>query len=179
VEYEKLRTSLVITFIGNDRPGLVERLSQVVSNHDGNWLESRMSQLAGKFAGIVRIGVSSSRIGDLVKELNELESDGLAVLVEESDSSTTESTLRVVQLSIIGLDRPGIVREIAQALSRNRINVIEMTTDITNAPMTGELLFNADAWIEIPESTDIRDLQEQLENSADELAIDIELLLDD
>ena len=50
-----MHTSYVITFIGDDRPGLVEALAKVISGHDGNWLESRLSQLDSKFAGIIRV----------------------------------------------------------------------------------------------------------------------------
>ena len=48
-------TDLVLTLIGPDRPGLVEAVAEVVAAHGGNWLESRMARLAGKFAGILRI----------------------------------------------------------------------------------------------------------------------------
>ena len=44
-------TDLVLTLIGPDRPGLVEAVAEVVARHGGNWLESRMAHLAGKFAG--------------------------------------------------------------------------------------------------------------------------------
>jgi len=174
-----VRTSLVISFIGDDRPGLVEQFSEVVSRHDGNWLESRMSQLAGKFAGIVRVGVASRQAPDLSAELKGLASPGMSVLVEESNASEADPAVNLIQLSILGLDRPGIVREIAQALARNSINVIEMTTDISNAPMTGELLFNADAWVQAPETADLQEIQEQLEATADDLAVDIEIQIDD
>ena len=53
-------TSLVVTVIGNDRPGIVERLSDVVLAAGANWEESRMARLAGKFAGILRISVSAA-----------------------------------------------------------------------------------------------------------------------
>ena len=45
--------SLVVTVIGKDRPGLVESVSAVVEEHGGSWVESRMSRLAGEFAGIL------------------------------------------------------------------------------------------------------------------------------
>jgi glycine cleavage system regulatory protein len=174
-----VRTSLVISFIGDDRPGLVEQFSEVVSRHDGNWLESRMSQLAGKFAGIVRVGVASTQVSDLSAELKGLASPELSVLVEESKASIPQAAVKLIQLSILGLDRPGIVKEIAQALAQNSINVIEMTTDITNAPMTGELLFNADAWVHAPETADLEAIQSLLEATADELAVDIEIQIDE
>ena len=42
--------SLVVTVIGKDRPGLVELVSAVVEEYGGDWVESRMSRLAGEFA---------------------------------------------------------------------------------------------------------------------------------
>src|SRR3990167_11495407 len=48
---------LVLTVIAQDQPGLVERIAQCISEHGGNWLESRMSRMAGQFAGILRVDV--------------------------------------------------------------------------------------------------------------------------
>jgi glycine cleavage system regulatory protein len=56
-------TFLVLTVIGDDRPGLVGELSAAIAAHQGNWLESSMSHLAGKFAGIVRVACPSHRPG--------------------------------------------------------------------------------------------------------------------
>ena len=49
--------TLVLTLIGPDRAGLVEAVAAVVADHGGNWLESRMSRLAGQFAGILEVEV--------------------------------------------------------------------------------------------------------------------------
>ena len=50
-----------------------------------------------------------------------------------------------------------------------------MSTELSNAPMTGEALFSANALIEMPESLNFEELQEQLELIANELTIDISL----
>ena len=52
-----MQTSLVLTVIGPDRPGIVEQLSDQVLAVGGNWEESRMTRLAGKFAGLLRVSV--------------------------------------------------------------------------------------------------------------------------
>lgn len=174
-----MRTSLVISFIGEDRPGLIGQISAAVAEHEGNWLESRMSQLAGKFAGIVRVGVSTEHIKGMTEALKALESHGLSVLVEASEANPDAADHQIMQLTMLGLDRPGIVREVSQALAKYGINVLEMTTDISNAPMTGELMFNAEASIEIPEKFDIKELQDQLEIITNDLAVDIELMAGD
>ena len=54
-----MNTYLVLTVIADDKPGLVETLAEVIADHKGNWLESSMSQLAGKFAGILRVSVAT------------------------------------------------------------------------------------------------------------------------
>ena len=56
-----MTSAMVFTFVGADKPGLVEKLAQTVGQHGGNWLESRMSELAGQFAGIVQVEVSLQR----------------------------------------------------------------------------------------------------------------------
>lgn len=47
-----MSTFLVLTVIADDKPGIVEQLAATITEHGGNWLESRMAQMAGKFAGI-------------------------------------------------------------------------------------------------------------------------------
>jgi glycine cleavage system regulatory protein len=63
---------LVLTVIGDDRPGLVGELSAAISKHGGNWLESSMAQLAGKFAGIVEVSVDAAQADALGKTLGHL-----------------------------------------------------------------------------------------------------------
>ena len=58
---------LVLTVIAKDQPGLVERLAQCVADHGGNWLESRMSRMAGQFAGILRVAVPAKAHAELVE----------------------------------------------------------------------------------------------------------------
>jgi glycine cleavage system regulatory protein len=48
---------LVLTFVGNDRPGLVNAIAEKVADCGATWLESRSVRLAGKFAGVVLVSV--------------------------------------------------------------------------------------------------------------------------
>ena len=67
---------LVLSFIGGDRPGLVERLSDTIARHNGNWLESRMAHLADKFAGILTVTVPLEHQEALVNALRNFEQLG-------------------------------------------------------------------------------------------------------
>ena len=56
--------ALVMTVIGEDRPGLVEALAELIAAHEGSWDESRMARLAGHFAGVVQIHLPDERAGE-------------------------------------------------------------------------------------------------------------------
>ena len=65
-----MKSYLVMTVLGNDRPGLVRSLADTVASHGGNWLESRMARLAGQFPGAQNPFPWMSEIMDLRKEKN-------------------------------------------------------------------------------------------------------------
>jgi len=169
-----MRTNLILTFIGEDRPGLVESISAIVNDHRGNWLESRLSQLAGQFAGIVQIGIHLDQVEGLMASLHALGDDGLSIVVKKG-AETRDSNTVTHRLTLLGLDRPGILKDVSGALSGQRINVLELNTNIVNAAMTGELMFDAKAIVEYAATTDLILLAEQLELISRELGIDIEL----
>ena len=169
-----MRKNLILTFIGEDKPGLVESISAVIKNHDGNWLESRLSQLAGQFAGIIQIGVDTDQAKALINSLQMLTDQGLNIVLKEGAESR-DISIATHKLTLLGLDRPGIVKDVSSALSNQRINVLELNTNIVKAAMTGEPMFEAEAIVEYAASTDLMVLAEQLESISAELGIDIEL----
>src|SRR5690242_16200537 len=75
-----MTTAMVFTFIGADKPGLVQKLAQTVGDHGGNWLESRMSELAGQFAGIVQVAVDQAQLPALRAALLALSGSELTVV---------------------------------------------------------------------------------------------------
>jgi len=100
---------LVLTVIAQDQTGLVERIAKCIAEHQGNWLESRMARMAGQFAGILRVAVPVEHRPELVEALQGLERQGVRVLVADSGNEPSHSW-KAIQLSLVGNDRPGIVR---------------------------------------------------------------------
>lgn len=169
--------SVIVTVIGEDRPGLVERLADVVADHDGNWLESRMSHLAGNFAGIVRLEVPEPRVDDLMRGLNELEASGLHVAWAAGTEETQPR--RAVRLELVGTDHSGIVRDVSRALARRGVNVEELNTERTSAPMSGQALFRASATLHLPGDVSLDELRAELELVAHDLMVDLTLQADE
>ena len=169
-----MTTYLVLTAIGEDKPGLVESLAQVIADNSGNWLESSMSQLAGKFAGILRVSVSDSEVDRLISALDGI-SDQLTLVIERVDSDFEIELPQTVELNLIGNDRPGIIREFSHVLASLSVNVEQLSTDCVPAPMSSEVLFWAKANLKVPVGLKLEVLQQEIERLADDLIVEMQL----
>lgn len=168
-----MNLSFVVTVVGADKPGLVELLSEVANAHGGNWEASHMARMAGRFAGIFLITVPAANADAL--ESNLLGLDGLKTLVERSEVPPSRGEHRALVLNLVGRDHPGILQAISHALAQREINVDELETKVSGAPMTGEPLFELHAQLTAPPSLDTSELQEVLEALAADLMVELTL----
>ena len=165
---------LVLTLIGPDRPGIVDAVSETVAAHGGNWLDSRMAHLAGKFAGVLCVEVDEERADALEEALTRLEVAGLRVVVERS-SAVDAPRQQAMRIELLGLDRPGLVHEISSLLAEHRVNVEELATDRTTAAHSGDRMFRAELRVLLPESVAPGTIREGLERLAADLMVEIHL----
>ncbi|WP_024327841.1 glycine cleavage system protein R [Thioalkalivibrio sp. AKL19] len=169
-----MKTSIILTVIGPDRPGLVSAVAARARAAGGNWLESRMAQLAGQFAGVVLLEAETDVADNLESALRELEGDGLQVQIQRG-SDISAPVRHHVMLDLVGHDRPGIVQDITAVLARHSVGVETLDTACEPASMTGEPMFHAQAQLGVPEGVDLDTLQDDLEALANELMVDLEL----
>lgn len=165
---------LVITVFAPDKAGQVERIAQCIAEHGGNWLESRMSRMAGQFAGILRVGVPAEAHDGLVEALHRLAPEGIRVLIAESGIEQS-CTWKPIAMDLMGNDRPGIVRDITRVLTEQGVNLERLVTEVRPAPMSNEPLFHAEAILAVPLTLSLQVLQERLETLADELVVELKL----
>ena len=167
--------ALVLTVIGDDRPGLVSSLAAAVAERGGSWQHSEMARLAGKFAGIVLVDVPGEQIEELRAALDGLGArDGLTVTmtaVEGADAGPA----RVLTLHLMGQDRPGIVQQVSAALAEHGVSIEELHTNTREAPMSGGMLFEARAVLRVPDGVAADALRPGLEDIAQELMVDLDL----
>ncbi|VXC98330.1 Glycine cleavage system regulatory protein [Pseudomonas sp. 8Z] len=169
---------LVLTVIAEDQPGLVERIAACIAAHGGNWLESRMARMAGQFAGILRVEVAAEAHAGLIQALQALGSQGIRVQLAASGSEPA-GRYSAIRLELVGNDRPGIVRDITRVLAEQGVNLESLLTEVAPAPMSGELLFTAEALLAVPETLSLEQLQAHLETLADDLMVELNLRQDD
>lgn len=169
-------STLVMTVIGADRPGLVQLVATRVADHGGNWLESRMCHLGGQFAGLLRVEVDSARVDELVGALHRLETDGLRVIVHaEGGDATAKAAGAVAVVELVGQDRPGILRSVSGVFAAHGVNVEELSSERVSAPMGGGTLFQARATVLVPASVSLAAVRADLEKIAADLMVDLKL----
>jgi glycine cleavage system regulatory protein len=169
--------TLVLTALGDDRPGLVAAISGAINAHGGSWEQSHFSELVGKFAGIVVLSAPDAATDAVTADLLALEEPGLHVQVERIDAPADEDAV-TFELELVGADRPGIISEISALLAAHRVSIEDLVTELVDAPMAGGKIFEARAVLVAPESASAEGLREALEALADRLMVDVHLSLD-
>jgi glycine cleavage system regulatory protein len=168
-----VNVSLVITVIGTDRPGIVRMLADRGRAFDANWAESRMASLAGQFAGIVRWEVAADKADAMTASLRDLEASGLRIVIAQVASTAAAGDRRLVDLELVGHDRPGIVQEVSRALLDRDVSIEALETEFTSGAWSGEQLFKAVALLSVPHALTVDVLQSALEGLANEFMVDL------
>ena len=168
-----MHTSIVLTVIAEDQPGIIKTVSTVLAKHGGNWTQSSMSSLAGQFAGILLVSIPEKNTENCLSELHGLESDGLRIITHVCTEAAGAQKTSTYVLDLVGNDRPGIVHEITTLLAKHSISVHEFETRVEGASMGGGELFKATAQLLIPETADVDLLETELEALANDLMVNI------
>lgn len=154
----------VIATIGEDRPGLVNELTEVVLDARLNIEDSRMTVLGGEFAVLMTVAGADGDLSALEKRLGELAArTGLAYLFRRtSDRTHTDAEIHVVKVEAV--DHPGIVHGIAGFFSQRGINIRELETETRPAAHTGAPVFNVHLEIEVTTATPVAELRQAFED---------------
>lgn len=168
-------STLVMTIIGPDRPGLVQLVAATLADHGGNWLESRMGHLGGQFAGIIRAEVATERAEELIDALRGLEAKGLRVVVHHEAACDAAGAMTSATLELVGNDRPGILRAVSSVLVAHGVNVEELASERVSAPMGGGTLFQATIRVSVREASVLDLVRADFEKMAADLMVDLQL----
>ncbi len=168
-------TSLVVTVMGPDRPGIVRQLSERAQRFGANWTASRLSHLAGEFAGMVHLEVPRDNADALAESLRGLESAGLRLLVARSESAQAPAGWRSVELELIGEDRVGIVSNLTSILAGAGVSIEHMSTEIVGGQGSARKTFKVAANLLVPKALSSDELRSKLEVVGREMMLDIAL----
>ncbi len=170
---------LVVTVVGPDRRGTVEKITAVMLEHQANIEESRMARLGGEFAVIMLVSLSGEKEETLLTGLDRLKELGLTVIIRQTSLSRVELFQGYVpyEILVFGADHEGIVHSVASYLASEHVNIETMDTRVTKAPVTGTPLFSMQAMVQAPPELTLSQLRHKLAELGDELGVDIEVKL--
>jgi glycine cleavage system regulatory protein len=168
-------TSLIVTVMGPDRPGIVSLISDRAQRWGANWAASRLSRLAGEFAGMVHFELPRENAEAFVTALRGLESSGLRFVIAQSDATQAPAGLRGVSLELVGEDRLGIVSQLTRILAESGISIEHIHTEIGGAKPPARQTFKIVAHLMVPNALSTDVLEHRLETLANEMMVDIAL----
>lgn len=160
---------IVISCIGADQTGIVDTLSNIINEHEGNWQVSSLHHLSGFFAGVIEVAVSESNTQTLISALKNIDSLNCQIEIAKPSSEKVNSNLI---LELTANDRVGIVQEISSVIHTQGGNLIKLVSSQASAAHTGQLMFNAKVQVAINE-VKVDELISALEHIADDLMVDI------
>lgn len=165
----------MITVTGSDRPGIVELISEVVLDFDGNVETSRMMRLGGEFAVLMLVSVEQERLDGLRDAVRALREEGfkVATIITMGRDGGVYSEYTAYEITVTGGDHEGIVHSVARYLGEQGINVETMGTSLTRAPMSGASVFGMYAVVLAPPEITDDTITDGLEEIGGELGVDV------
>ena len=165
-------TKVILSAVGSDRPGLTQSLADAVLAAGGNWLESHLSRLGGKYVGSVLVEIEEDKLTALEGQIRDVDVAGLHVsIVAAGEEPATPAHL--ISIELVGQDRPGIVREVTAILANLSVNIEDFWSGTENSSWSGERLFRATARLSIPADTSFEQVRAALEAISGEIMVDL------
>ena len=167
---------LILTAVGPDRVGLVEKISQFIARHECNIEDSKMAVFCGEFAVIILISGDGTGLVKLGRDSREIESEtGLSISIKTPLPRKLGDFSLPYKLTASCMDHPGIVYQISTVLRDLGINIESMETKTYSAPVSGTPLFQLEAALAVPARANINQLRERFAEMQREQNIDIDL----
>ncbi len=167
---------LILTAIGPDQVGLVQKISEFISQHGCNIEDSKMAVFCGEFAVIVLISGEENNLTKIGRDYRAIESKtGLAISIKTPAVRTPPESFLPYKLTASCMDHPGIVYRISAVLTTLGVNIESMETKTYSAPVSGTPIFQLEAILAIPVRTNINQLRQRFTEIQRDENIDIEL----
>lgn len=164
---------LVLSALGKDRPGIVDKLSRAVLEIGCNIADSRMTVLGGEFAILLMVEGNWNTLGKMQEAIPGLEQTlDLTIISRRTEERDRSAPFLPYIVQVISLDHPGIVHQLANFFSSRKINIEDMATTSYPAPHTGTIMFSVQMTVGIPADIHIATLREEFMEFCDSINLD-------
>jgi glycine cleavage system transcriptional repressor len=171
-----MRSYVVFSFMGTDRPGLARQITEFFTARGINIERSRGCVLGGEFGMIILTSGGTDDIERLIKDMESLrEKTDLDFYVRKTKAPLHREVSTSIPYKLIAtaIDRPGIIQQICKTLHGKGINIDDISTNVDSNPVTGANVFQMVCFFSLPPAVKIVDLKNDLNRIGDEYNIDI------
>ncbi len=164
----------VITAFGEDKPGIVEKITKVLYEKNLNIEDSSMTRLNNEFT-VMLVVASQDDISEevLKKEFEKIEKEmKLFINVKEIPEEVIKDRQEIGEIYnivVYGADKPGIVYKVSKLLADKNINISDLRTEKSKD------LYVMAIQAEVPKITNMEDLEREIDKLKEEMNIDISL----
>ena len=168
----------LLTAFGKDRPGIVAGVTEALVQLGGNIEDATMTRLGGEFTMMLVIALPARiSLPKARKTLNVLEKRlGLSVHLKPVPSSLARRSKENppgYMISVYGVDHPGIVHDIAQALAVRRVSITDLQTKVTGSSRKPIYVMLLE--VQVPDNLDMDELRTELDRLRQDLKVEISL----
>ncbi|WP_194687826.1 glycine cleavage system protein R [Vibrio sp. S17_S38] len=120
--------NLVITAIGTDRPGICNRITQVVTQANCNIIDSRIAIFGNEFSFIMLVSGEASSITRVETLLPVMSSDqDLMMVMKRTTPHQPPSYTYKIDIKIEAEDKIGLIDAFTHFFSKRNINISELS----------------------------------------------------
>lgn len=168
-----MKNLLVITALGEDRPGIVNDVSRLIVDAGCNIEDSRMTVLGGDFALILLVSGKWNELAKLENSLPQLaRKQNLLLHAKRTEPPRARGNLLPYAVEVVALDQPGIVHQLANFFAKREISIRDMATASYAAAHTGTPMFSVQMTVDVPAAAHIAALREEFMDFCDQLNLD-------
>ncbi len=171
-----MQQQILVTVVGQDRPGIVKEITEGIVETSANVEESRTASLGGQFVGLFLVSGTRETLNQLLEYLEDCGSENLTVTVKEIAHPAYQGYLPYA-LEVAGADHQGIIHGVSEFLAGKGVNIAEIKTSVYNSPVSGTPLFSMTALLQVPPNLSAEDLRQSLTDLGDAQSVDITLKL--
>jgi glycine cleavage system transcriptional repressor len=168
----------IMTAFGKDRPGIVADVSQIIYENGCNLEDSTMTLLADEFT--IMLLFAGKETGNLetslLSDCRRLEKEkGITAYLKpvSGEKAKPSKAVSLHTIHVEGPDQAGIVFKVSRYLADNKVNIVNLTSRILQAPESGMAIYTMDITVEVPQDLSIDRVDSGLDRVRDELLLDI------
>ena len=167
---------IIINSFANDEPGIVSKISGIISAYNGNIIKSKMMKIDNIFSVIIIVNIESGNKNSLIKKINQISE--LNSIIKDMDTiEDNKINYKLYSFSLECIDNEGIIHHFTKYLNNQKINIKKMSTSTLNAPITGIILFKLDSLLYIPSDLDIKNIKNKLNKLSEQFNVSYNISL--